>query len=438
MPTGTVTFMFTDIEGSTRLVQHVGDDWTPILETHNRLVRHAVDSGHGTVVKTEGDSIFAVFASAIDAVAAAAGVQRSLAENPWPEGVRIRVRLGLHTGTGALGGDDYVGIDVHRAARIADAAHGGQIVLSESVAVLVERSLPAELTLRDLGKHRLKDLSQPEAIYQVSVAGLEADFPILRTLDVIPNNLPMQVTSFVGRERDMAEALRLLERTRVLTLTGPGGTGKTRLALQIGAEVGAAYRDGVFFADLAPVNDVEVVPSQILDTFGLQAPSGTRSPTASLLDHLSTREVLLILDNFEQVIDAAPLVADAVRASPRSRFVVTSRGPLRISGEQEMPVQPLPLPVGDDLASLLALDSVQLFTERAMAVRPDFELTADNAGHVAELVRRLDGLPLAIELVASRVRLLPVAAITERLDSGLGVGAIDLPARQRTIEGAIG
>jgi len=346
--------------------------------------------------------------------------------------------MGIHTGTGTLGGDDYVGIDVHRAARIADTAHGGQTVLSEPTAVLAERAIADDLTLRDLGKHRLKDLAEPETMFELIVGGLEEEFPILRTLDAIPNNLPMLVTSFVGRERDLAEALRLLERTRVLTLTGPGGTGKTRLALQIGAELGAAFRHGVFFVDLAPVSDAEVVPSRILDSLGLQAPAGSGSVTDAVRHHLATLEVLLLLDNFEHVIASAPLVADLVRASPRSRFVVTSRGPLRISGEQELPVQPLPVPGQTEGDALLDVDSVQLFIERAMAVRPDFELTPENAAAVAELVRRLDGLPLAIELIASQVRLLPVATIVDRLDAGmLGSGAVDLPERQRTIEGAI-
>jgi len=441
LPTGTVTFLFTDIEGSTRLVQALGPKWVELLETHNSLVRAAIEANHGTVVKTEGDSFFAVFGSALDAALASGAAQDELAAHPWPEDGRIRVRMGLHTGIAALGGADYVGIDVHRAARIADAGHGGQTVLSEPTAILVERDLPPSLTLHDLGKHRLKDLSEPETIFELIGTGREEAFPHLRTMDVIPNNLPLQLTSFVGRERELAEALHLLERTRVLTLTGPGGTGKTRLSLQLAAEVGDQFSDGVFFVALAPVSDVEVVPSQILSSIGIQVAARGQSPALSLAEHLRTRSLLLVLDNFEQVLGAAPLVADLVRASPDSKFVVTSRAPLQISGEQEMPVAPLPLADPNqinDLDELVHVASISLFTERAIAVRPDFEITLENAQSVAELVRRLDGLPLAIELVASRLRHLPVSTILERLDARmLSSGSVDLPERQRTIEGAI-
>lgn len=438
LPTGNVTFLFTDVEASTRIAQAAGDDWPALLAEHDRLVRQAITADAGVVVKTEGDGFFAVFSSARDAVASAAAAQRALAEHDWPMGRRLRVRIGLHTGLGMLGGDDYVGIDVHRAARIAAAAHGGQSVLSEPTALLVERDLPAGLTLRDLGEHRLKDLSRPETIFQLDVDGLESEFPPLRTLDAVPNNLPLQVTSFVGRRNELARALELLRTSRVLTITGTGGTGKTRLALHVGAEVGGEFRDGVFFVDLAPVHDPAVVPSQVLRSLGGQASSGDRPPREVVVELLGEREVLLILDNFEQVIAAAGLVADLVRASPRSRFLVTSRAPLRIAAEQEMPLEPMEVPEGLDPDSLAAYDAVALFRERAMAVRPEFELTPENAAAVAELIRRLDGLPLAIELVASRVRLLPVAEILARLDpAALGSGAIDLPERQRTIEGAI-
>lgn len=438
LPTGNVTFLFTDVEASTRIAQAAGDDWPALLAEHDRLVRQAITADAGVVVKTEGDGFFAVFSSARDAVASAAAAQRALAEHDWPMGRRLRVRIGLHTGLGMLGGDDYVGIDVHRAARIAAAAHGGQSVLSEPTALLVERDLPAGLTLRDLGEHRLKDLSRPETIFQLDVDGLESEFPPLRTLDAVPNNLPLQVTSFVGRRNELARALELLRTSRVLTITGTGGTGKTRLALHVGAEVGGEFRDGVFFVDLAPVHDPAVVPSQVLRSLGGQASSGDRPPREVVVELLGEREVLLILDNFEQVIAAAGLVADLVRASPRSRFLVTSRAPLRIAAEQEMPLEPMEVPEGLDPDSLAAYDAVALFRERAMAVRPEFELTPENAAAVAELIRRLDGLPLAIELVASRVRLLPVTEILARLDpAALGSGAIDLPERQRTIEGAI-
>ena len=440
LPTGTVTFLFTDIEGSTRLVQALGESWVPILEAHNDLVGEAISRNQGFVVKTEGDSFFAVFPGATDALQATLDAQRALMAHPWPPDGVVRSRMGLHTGLGALGASDYVGLDVHRAARIADSAHGGQTVLSEPTAILVERHLPSAVTLRDLGKHRLKDLSEPEAIFQVVAEGLQSEFPILRTLDAIPNNLPKQLTSFVGRQRELAEAVRLLETARILTLTGPGGTGKTRLSLQVAAEAADDFPDGVFFVDLAAVTEVDVVPSRILESLGIQASTRDESPLMRLHSQLSGKSLLIVLDNFEQLLDAAPMVAELLRASPRSKVIVTSRAPLRISGEQEMPVPPLEVSIADDTDpnALIESEAVQLFADRAMAVRPDFRLTPANAPVVAELVQRLDGLPLAIELVASRLRLLPVDQILSRLDARmLGSGSIDLPERQRTIESTI-
>ena len=441
LPTGTVTFLFTDIEGSTRLVQALGDDWVSLLEAHNHLVGKAITENNGVVVKTEGDSFFAVFSAALEALLASVQAQHALMDHPWPSDGVVRSRMGLHTGLGALGASDYVGLDVHRAARIADSAHGGQVVLSEPTAVLVERGLPEGVSLRDLGKHRLKDLAEPEAILQVVDAGLQTEFPLLRTLDAIPNNLPKLLTSFVGRDRELKDAVRLLGSTRILTFTGPGGTGKTRLSLQVAAEVADDYPDGVFFVDLAPVVDVDLVPSRILETLGIQASTREEPPAARLASQLSDKGLLIVLDNFEQLLDGAPLVADMLRASPRTKVLVTSRAPLRISGEQEMPVPPLGVLLADggvDLDKLMESEAVRLFTDRAMSVRPDFRLTADNAQVVAELVGRLDGLPLAIELVASRLRLLPVDQILSRLGARmLSSGSVDLPARQRTIESAI-
>jgi predicted ATPase/class 3 adenylate cyclase len=441
LPTGTVTFLFTDIEGSTRLVQALGEGWVAVLEDHNRLVGRAIEGHGGVVVKTEGDSFFAVFPSAADALSASLDAQRALMGHDWPSSGVVRVRMGLHTGLGALGASDYVGLDVHRAARIADSAHGGQVVLSEPTAVLVERTLPADVTLRDLGKHRLKDLAEPETILQLVAPGLQVDFPMLRTLDAVPNNLPRLLTTFVGRERELDEAVRLLETTRILTFTGPGGTGKTRLALQAAAEAADGFADGVFFVDLAPVNDVDMLPARILETLGIQASTRNESPEMRLNSQLAGKSVLMILDNFEQLLSGAPLVADMVRAAPRAKVLVTSRAPLRISGEQELPVPPLDvsgLKGGGDLGRLMESEAIRLFTDRAMSVRPDFKLTTENAPLVAELVRRLDGLPLAIELVASRLRLLTVDQILSRLGASmLSSGSVDLPARQRTIQSAI-
>jgi predicted ATPase/class 3 adenylate cyclase len=440
LPTGTVTFLFTDIEGSTRLVQALGESWVETLEAHDRVLANAIETRDGIVVKTEGDSFFAVFPSAIDALLAAVAAQHGLASRQWSADGAVRSRMGLHTGLGQMGGADYVGLDVHRAARIADAAHGGQVVLSESTAVLVERDLPSSIRLRDLGKHHLKDLLEPETIFQVVIDDLANDFPQLRTLDAIPNNLPKQLTSFVGRERELAEAVRLLVGSRILTMTGPGGTGKTRLALQAAAEVSADFADGVFFVDLAPVTDPDIVPTRILDAIGVQASTMDHDPPNHLMNLLAAKESLLILDNFEQLPGAAPLIADLVRSAPRCKMLVTSRAPLHISGEQEMPVPPLGIGPPQSSADGVTIesDAVRLFVDRAMAVRPDFVLSPEDVGSIVELVKKLDGLPLAIELVAARLRLLTVEQILSRLNTRLlASGSIDLPERQRTIEGAI-
>ena len=438
LPTGPISFLFTDVEGSTRLVQALGELWVDVLARHNAILREAVGASAGFPIKTEGDSLFAVFGDARAAVAAAVHAQERLASEPWPEGHDLRVRMGIHTGEAALVGADYVGLEVHRAARIADAAHGGQIVISEPTAILVEADLPEGASVRDLGKHRLKDLSEPEGLFQVTIEGLAAEFPPLRTLDAIPNNLPAQVTTFVGRKTELAKAVELLSGTRVLTLTGPGGTGKTRLSLQVAAEVSHLFDDGVFFVELSPVLEVEIVPSVILNALGLSASSKDEAPRERLVNQLRSKAVLLILDNFEQLLSAAPIVSEMVRGAPRSKFVVTSRAPLRISGEQEFPVPPLATGGAATVEAALRIEGVQLLIDRAMAVRPDFSLTPGNVAAVVELVEMLDGLPLAIELVASRIRLLPVESILNHLDARmLSSGSVDLPERQRTITNAI-
>jgi predicted ATPase/class 3 adenylate cyclase len=438
LPVGTVTFLFTDIEGSTRLVQDLDAAWPGILARHDDIVTSSIASHGGTVVKTGGDSVFAVFETADQAVKAAVEGLRRLAGADWPRDHPVKVRMGLHTGVGSLGGSDYVGLDVHRAARIANSAHGGQIVVSEQTAVLVERSLPDGVVLRDLGKHRLKDLSDPETIFQVVVEDEPSEFPALRTLNAIPNNLPLLPTSFIGREAEISEAMTLLEKARVLTLTGPGGTGKTRLSLQVAAELADGFEDGVFFVGLSTVTDSNVLPSVILEVLGLSDTTGDETPGQWLVEAIQEKRLLMVLDNFEQLLAAAPLVADLVRASPFSKFIVTSRAPLRISGEQEMPVPPLGLPEEASLSTALASEGVRLFLERAMEVRPDFQMDESNVTTVVDLVGKLDGLPLAIELVTSRLRHLPLETILERLDSRmLSAGRVDLPERQQTIENAI-
>ncbi len=442
LPSGTVTFLFTDIEGSTRLLQRHGARYDALLEEHRRLLRAAVAAEGGHEVNTEGDAFFIVFASAARALGAAVAAQRALAGFAWPDGVVLRVRMGLHTGEGTPTAGDYIGLDVHKAARICAAGHGGQILLSHATKALVEGTLPPGVTLRDLGARRLKDLMRPEHLFQVVVEGLPSEFPALRTLDAAPNNLPTQLTSFVGRQRELAEARRLLGTNRLLTFTGPGGTGKTRLSLELAVDVIDRFPDGVYFVPLAAIADPNLVPSTIAQALGLQEAPG-RPPMEHLIEYLGDRKLLLILDNFEQILDAAPRVGDLLRASPRIQIIVTSRAALHVYGEQEFPVPPLSLPDLKHLPSLESLsqyEAVALFIQRAAAARPDFAVTNENAPAIAEITWRLDGLPLAIELAAARVKLLPPAAMLARLQRRLSLlagGPRDLPTRQQTLRDAI-
>ena len=445
LPRGTLTFLFTDIEGSTKLLNALGTDrYHEVLEAHTEALRRAFSKGHE--VRIEGDALFMVFATAQDALDAAAAGQRALAKTTFPHGAVVRVRMGMHTGEGTpaseRAGADYVGIDVHRAARIAAVAHGGQVLASGATRMLAGDDLPAGVALRDMGDHRLKDLAQPERIFQLVIDGCPSEFPALRTLDRTPNNLPTQVTTFIGRGKEIIVGLRLLDRTRLLTLTGPGGTGKTRLSLQLAAEAAASFPDGAFWVPLAPISDPELVPSTIAHALGVQV-SGNEEPLGRVTEHLRDRKVLLILDNFEQILAAAPTIATLLGAAPGLKVVTSSRAPLRITGEQEFPVPPLDLPDPERLPSIEALaqsDAARLFIERARAVKPDFMVTAENATAVAEIVFRLDGLPLAIELAAARVKLLTPQAMLPRLKQGLdllaGTGR-DRTDRQRTLRGAI-
>jgi len=440
LPTGIVTFLFTDIEGSTRLLQRLGDEYPAVLATHSRILRDVITNAGGTVVSTEGDSFFAVFVNPRSALDAAAQAQRRLSRERWPDRSEVRVRMGVHTGTGTHGGDNYAGLDVHRAARIGACGHGGQIVLSQATALIVGSSPPAGTSLRELGKYHLKDIEQTEPLYQLVIEGLPADFPPLRTIDTVPNNLPIQLTSFVGR-REVEGVAAAIASSRLVTLTGPGGTGKTRLSLQVATELTGSFADGVWFIPLASITDPDLVTPTVSSVLGLQ-PS-MEEPDRRLSAYLKGKEILLVLDNLEQVISTGERVKVWLQGAPGLKILASSRIPLRISGEQEYPVPPLLLPDPDVIAtpeSLVSYESVALFVERAQAARPDFRLTVDNSDQVSAIVGRLDGLPLAIELAAARVKVLTPAAILERLGSRLSLltgGARDLPERQRTLRGAI-
>jgi predicted ATPase/class 3 adenylate cyclase len=444
LPTGTVTFLFTDIEGSTKLLQALGDRFGATLDRHHALLRESFERHQGVVVMTEGDAFFVVFRDPLAALRATTDAQRGLATEQWPDGAELRVRMGLHTGQAILGGDNYVGMDVHRAARIASAGHGGQVLLSDATRGLVQAALPNDLELRDLGEHRLKDMPRAERIYQLLVDGLPSKFPAIKSLGSRPNNLPAPITSFIGREVQIAELSELLEGTRLLTLTGPGGTGKTRLGIRVAEEVLTRFEHGAWFVALDALRDPELLPSAIADALGLTVP-GDQSVMQALIDHLAERELLLVLDNFEQLTPAARDVGDLISKAQRIRVLATSRVPLHLYGEHEYPVPPLGRVAELRRAAASAeavshYEAVQLFIERAVAVKADFRVTNANAPAVAELCARLDGLPLAIELAAARVKLLTPEQILARLGANLSLlasTAQDLPERQRTLQGAI-
>jgi predicted ATPase/class 3 adenylate cyclase len=444
LPTGTLTFLFTDIEGSTRLLQRLGARYPDVLEEHRRVIRAALADHDGHEVATHGDSFFVVFGAASDAVAAVSQAQRSLATHDWPHGTAVSVRMGLHTGEAGVVDGTYVGLDVHRAARIGAAASGGQVLLSRACTELVEGSLPLGVSIRDMGDHRLKDLSRPERLHQLVIDGLRSDFPPIRSADPTLDNLPVQLTSFIGRERESTEIADLLVSSRLLTLRGPGGTGKTRLAAEVAGRVGGRFADGVRFVPLAPVTDPALVPSAVGQALEiLEAGRGSEPVASRVADFLRQKEMLLVVDNFEQLIPAAGVLADLLRAAPRVRMLVTSRTVLGIAGEHVYRVPPLGLPDPSGPMSpdaLAAFEAVSLFVQRAAAVRPGFAVTPENAPAIAEICIRLDGLPLAIELAASRVRILSPQAIVSRLGDRLRLlqhEGGDAPTRHRALRDTI-
>ena len=416
----TVTFLSTDIEGSTELLQRLGDSrYAGVLAELRRLLHAAVQTGDGREVNSQGDSSLVAFRHAADAVRSSVAAQLAITKHPWPDGEMVRVRMGLHTGEPIDSAGDPVGLDVHRAARICAAGHGGQILLSGATWSLVEHDLPEEVSVRDLGSHRLKDLKQPERIFQLLHPQLPAEFLPLRSLSAQPNNLPFQLTSFIGREREIAEITRLLPSTRLLTLTGAGGCGKTRLAVQVAATLLEKFEDGVWFVDLSALSDPALVPQAVASVLSVPERPG-RTLAEALVSFLLSKSLLMVLDNCEHLVaSCAQLTEVLLRSCPGLRILATSREPLNIGGEATFRVPSLSLP---DLEATLSAEhvmryeAVRLFVDRARIAQPVFALTSRNAAAVARVCRRLDGIPLAIELAAARVALLSVEQIDVRLD----------------------
>lgn len=417
-PIAVTTLLFTDIEGSSLLWEKDSDRMRVALARHDAILRGAVEISGGTVVKMLGDGMYAAFDRPLDAIDATIKLQQGLADPEATNGISLRVRCGLHLGAVERRENDYFGAPVNRTARLMGAAHGGQAIMSQAVADLVANRLPQGVSLRDLGAVRLKDLARPERVYQLLHPCLRQDFPALRSLEATPNNLPQQMTSFVGREHAVAEARDLLTRTRLLTLVGVGGLGKTRLSLQVGAEVLDDFPDGVWFVELAPVSDAPLVPQVVASVLGLKEEAGC-PVQETLLKFVKDRRLLLILDNCEHLVQScAELAHSLLQAGPGAKVLASSRTSLRLMGEATYQLAPLAVP---DLpqrlppALLVCFDGVRLFVERAVAAQPAFRVTGDNAAAVAEICHRLDGIPLALELAAARVRMLTVEQIASRL-----------------------
>jgi len=443
LPTGTVTFLYTDIEGSTQLARTFPDAWPQAQARHHALLETAIATRHGVIFRTVGDEVNAAFETALDALAAALAAQVALHAEDWGTIGSLHVRMGLHTGPATPRAGDYEAyLTLSHTKRLMSTAHGGQILLSEATEALLRDSLPPEITLRNLGEHSLKDFTRPEPIFQVVAPDLPAGFPPLPSLGGHPSHLPVQLTSFIGRSKEMEEIKALLAQERLVTLTGPSGSGKTRLALQLAAEMIDRFPDGVYFVALASITDPGLVPSTLAQCLGIPETPG-RAIADRLKDDLRTKKLMLVLDNFEQVIAAAPLVAELLGTSPSVKMLVTSREGLRIRGEREYPVFPLALPDRPEQLSPESVShyaAVELFVQRARAVKPDFGITDDTAPAVAEICSRLDGLPLAIELAAARIKVLPPRAMLTRLEHRLEFltgGGRDVPARQQTLRNAI-
>ncbi len=445
-PVATFTFLFTDLEGSTRLWELHPQAMRTALERHDALLGQAVESCHGRLVKSTGDGLMAVFPSVFDGAVACLRAQQSLQAEPWGETGPLKVRMSLHVGEAQPRRGDFFGPAVNRAARLVSIAHGGQILLSAAIASQLDGRLPEGAGLLDLGEHRLKDLEKPERVFQLIGPGLPVDFPPLNSLDLFPNNLPVQLTHFIGREAELAEVQRLLRESRLLTLTGPGGTGKTRLSLQAAAALLKDFPQGAWLVELAPIADPRMVVQSVAGVLTVRETAG-RTLRDALIDFLRYKTLLLILDNCEHLIESCTRLADdLLRACPRLKILASSRESLGIAGEVVFRVPSLSLPPDFDRAGVVSLsaleqsEAVRLFVERAQSVSPAFRLEGENAAAVSAICRRLDGIPLAIELAAARVRVLSPAQIAARLDDRFrlltGGSRTALP-RQQTLKALI-
>ncbi len=441
----TFTFLFTDIEGSTALLRRLRESlYAQVLADYRSVIRSGLAAHGGREVDTQGDGLFAVFSSPSACLAAVTEMQADLEAHAWADGERVRVRMGIHTGEASESATGLVGLDVHRAARVAAVGYGGQVLLSETAATMVRDSLPAQAALRDLGVHRLKDLGRPEHIFQLEAPGLQADFPPLRSLGhpALRNNLPAQLATFIGRSRELAEVRALVESSRLVTLTGAGGSGKTRLSLQVAAEMLGGTSDGVWLVELATVTDAEAVPAAIGRTLGV-AVQPRRPVLETLLDALALQDILIVLDNCEHLIDACAKTADAIlRRCPRVHLIATSREPLGIGGEALYRVPSLSLPGSSDsgVAAAGSSDAVALFVDRARAQGASLTLDEQTIPLIVAICRRLDGLPLAIELAAARLRSLSLSGLHDRLDQRFRLltgGNRAALARQQTLRATV-
>ena len=406
LPTGTVTFLFTDLEGSTRLWEEHPDAMQGALARHDEILRDAIAAHEGHIVKTTGDGVHAAFTTGEAALRTAVDMQLALASDDWGETGTLRVRMGVHTGTAEYRDGDYYGTALNRAARVMSVAHGGQIVVSHATEELVRDALPDGATLVDLGEHRLRDLERAERVFQLAVAGLVEQFPPLRSLDAFPGNLPVQVTTFVGRGEELSTLGEALDGARLVTLTGVGGVGKTRLAVQLAADVLPRFPDGAWLCELAAATDDDALVQVVATTLGVQPRQGT-TLEGSIVEFIGAKQLLVLLDNCEHLLDAAGRLAEAIlQHCAKARIVATSREGLAVPGEQVIPLRSLSV---NDAA-------VQLFADRAAAVRGGFRLESGNSAAVVEICRRLDGVPLAIELAAARVAAMTPTEIASLLD----------------------